>query len=99
MNKRLYISPPSVTQKEIDYVTAALKSNWIATTGEYIDLFERRLEEYLDNKAYVVALNSGTSAIHLALVLLGIKKGDEVLVQSNTHIGSVNPILLSSALF
>lgn len=97
MNKRLYISPPSVTQKEIDYVTAALKSNWIATTGEYIDLFERRLEEYLDNKAYVVALNSGTSAIHLALVLLGIKKGDEVLVQSNTHIGSVNPILYLGA--
>lgn len=94
---RLYISPPSVTQHEIDSVVKTLESNWIATTGEQIDLFENKIEDYLGEGVNVVALNSGTSAIHLGLKILGVTNGDEVMVQSNTHIASVNPVLYLGA--
>ncbi len=97
MKDRLYLSPPSMGDKELINVHNAVKSNWVATVGSYISQFEKDLEVYLGSDKYVVALNSGTSAIHIGLLLLGVTKGDEVLVQSHTHIASVNPVLYLGA--
>ena len=63
----------------------------------YIEKFESKLEDYYDNDKKIVALNSGTSAIHLALILSGVKKGDEVLCQSFTYIATVNPVIYQNA--
>lgn len=98
MNDRIYLSPPCLGNLESEYVQKAIKSNWIATVGSYIDEFESRLENYLGESKHVVALNSGTSAIHLGLKILGVTSGDEVLVQSHTHIASVNPIVYLGAI-
>ncbi|WP_298881785.1 aminotransferase class I/II-fold pyridoxal phosphate-dependent enzyme [uncultured Polaribacter sp.] len=62
-----------------------------------INNFESKLEDYYDNDKKIVALNSGTSAIHLALILSGVKKGDEVLCQSFTYIATVNPVIYQNA--
>lgn len=63
-----------------------------------VDEFESALENYLEKKSFVSALNSGTSAIHLALVLLGVKEGDEIICQSMTFSASANPILYQGAI-
>ena len=68
--------------KEIDYIKEAFESNWIAPLGPNVNEFENEIEYYLENKVNVAALSSGTAAIHLALILLGVKKGDEVICQS-----------------
>lgn len=68
-----------------------------STDSKYLSDFEAILENYLEEEKKVVALNSGTSAIHLALILSGVKKGDEVLCQTFTYIASVNPIMYQQA--
>lgn len=97
MNRRIYLSPPHMGGKEKNYIDLAFKENWIAPVGSNIDLFEEKIENYLGQEVQVTALNSGTSAIHLGLKLLGVQKDDEVLVQSHTHIASVNPVLYLGA--
>jgi dTDP-4-amino-4,6-dideoxygalactose transaminase len=82
---------------EPTYIAQAFQDNWIAPAGPHIDLFENRLVDFLDEKSQVVALNSGTAAIHLGLQLLGVQKGDVVLCQSLTFIASVNPVLYLGA--
>lgn len=82
---------------EQSFVDAAFGSNWISSIGSNIDGFEDDLQGYLKNNSYVTALNSGTSAIHLALQLLGVTKGDEVICQSFTFAASANPILYQGA--
>lgn len=79
------------------YINKAFQENWIAPAGSNIDEFESLLENYYGEGYHVVALNSGTSAIHLGLILLGVQNGDEVLVQSHTHVASVNPVLYLGA--
>ena len=71
--------------KEIKFVNDAFKTNWIAPVGPHIDLFEKELSNIHHNK-HVAVLQSGTSAIHLALNLLGVKKDDIVLCLSLIHI-------------
>ncbi len=78
---------------EQKYVKEAFESNWVAPMGANVDLFETDIQKYLNEKVYVTALSSGTAAIHLALLLLGIKEEDEVLCQSLTFTASANPIL------
>lgn len=97
MKKRIWLSPPDMNGLEPTYIENAFASNWIAPVGPNITAFEIALEDYLKNNAHVVALNSGTAAIHLALDMLGIKKGDEVLCQSKTFIASVNPVIYKGA--
>ncbi len=97
MKKRIYLSPPNMGGEEKKYIDSAFASNWIAPIGTNIDLFEEKVANYLGGNFKVTALNSGTSAIHLGLKLLNVQKQDEVLVQSHTHVASVNPVLYLGA--
>lgn len=81
---------------EQKYIQEAFDTNWIAPIGANIDAFELDLEKYLGS-GHVAAVSSGTAAIHLGLVLLGVKAGDEVLCQSFTFSASANPILYQGA--
>jgi dTDP-4-amino-4,6-dideoxygalactose transaminase len=78
--------------KEKYYVNEAFETNWIAPLGPNVDGFENDLAQYLGDGSHVAALSSGTAAIHLGLILLGIKSGDEVICQSMTFSASANPI-------
>jgi len=82
---------------EQSYVKEAFDSNWVAPLGPNVTLFEQAIEAYIDEDVYVAALSSGTAAIHLALSLLGVSRGDEVLCQSFTFSASANPILYLGA--
>lgn len=85
------VSGPSITQKEIDYVNDAVKNAWYADANLYNLKFENAFKNYIGSR-YAVALPSCTSAIHLALVALGIGPGDEVIVPDVTWIASAAPI-------
>ena len=79
------------------YIANAFKNNWIAPVGPNIGAFEELIEKFLNTEVNVTALNSGTAALHLALLLLGVSQGDEVLCQSLTFAASANPILYLGA--
>lgn len=89
---RIWLSPPHLGGQEQQYLDAAISENWIAPAGPQIDRFEGELENYIGYKKYAAALNSGTAAIHLALILAGVTKGDEVICQTLTFAASANPI-------
>lgn len=82
---------------EEQYIQAAIKSNWVAPLGPNVDTFEKQLESFIGNDKYVTAVSSGTAALHLALILLGVGPGDEVICQSFTFVASANPILYQGA--
>ncbi|WPO79512.1 DegT/DnrJ/EryC1/StrS family aminotransferase [Flavobacterium sp. KACC 22761] len=96
-SKRIYLSLSEESGFEQEYIQKALKSNWITSGGPNVNEFENELQNYFGQDNFVAALNSGTSAIHLALVLLGVKEGDEVICQSMTFSASANPILYQNA--
>ncbi|GAA3779585.1 DegT/DnrJ/EryC1/StrS family aminotransferase [Flavobacterium ginsengiterrae] len=96
-NKRIYLSLSQESGYEQEYIDRALKSNWITSGGPNVDEFENELQNYFGNENFVAALNSGTAAIHLALILLGVKADDEVICQSMTFSASANPILYQNA--
>lgn len=77
---------------EKDFVKEAFDTNWVAPLGPNVTGFEKDLEKYISSNAHVAALSSGTAAIHLGLILLGVQPGDEVLCQSMTFSASANPI-------
>ena len=91
MKEKIWLSSPHMSGREMKYINEAFATNWIAPLGPNVDKFEKELSEYLSVKS-CAALSSGTSAIHLALVVLGIKPGDEVLCSSFTFSASANPI-------
>jgi pyridoxal phosphate-dependent aminotransferase EpsN len=95
-NNRIYLSPPHMSGGERKYIDAAFADNWVAPLGPNVDAFERELAAYIGSKS-AVALTSGTAAIHLALVLLGVNRGDTVFCSSLTFIASANPILYQGA--
>ncbi|MFH6769265.1 aminotransferase class I/II-fold pyridoxal phosphate-dependent enzyme [Gaetbulibacter aquiaggeris] len=82
---------------EQKYVNDAFETNWIAPLGPHVDGFEQAIETYLENDVYAAVLSSGTASIHMALQLLGVGKGDEVLCQSFTFSASANPIVYQGA--
>lgn len=88
---RIYLSPPHMSGKEQQYIGEAFATNWIAPLGPNIDAFERQIAEYT-GAGGAAAVSSGTAAIHLALTLLGVGKGDTVLCQSFTFVATANPI-------
>lgn len=92
MPKAIHLSTPHIGQMERQYVDEACQSNWIACVGYNVDAFEQEFAAHVGSK-YAVALNSGTAALHLALIEAGIGLGDEVLVSDFTFCASVNPIL------
>ncbi|PBI84145.1 putative pyridoxal phosphate-dependent aminotransferase EpsN [Flavobacterium sp. ACN2] len=96
-NKRIYLSLSQESGFEQEYIQNALKSNWITSSGPNVDEFEYRIQNFFKNENFVTATNSGTSAIHLALILLGVKSGDEVICQTMTFVASANPILYQNA--
>ncbi|MEQ2525819.1 aminotransferase class I/II-fold pyridoxal phosphate-dependent enzyme [Bacillaceae bacterium CLA-AA-H227] len=93
---RIYLSPPHMSGNEQKYITEAFESNWIAPLGPNVDAFEEEIAKYVGVKG-AVAVSSGTAAIHLALSLLGIKKGDRVFCSTLTFVASANPILYQDA--
>jgi dTDP-4-amino-4,6-dideoxygalactose transaminase len=82
---------------EQKYVQEAFDTNWVAPLGPNVTGFEQDLESYIGHNAFVGALSSGTAAIHLGLILLGIQPGDEVICQSMTFSASANPIMYLGA--
>ena len=91
MHDRIFLSPPHLGNDEAQLVAEAFRSNWIAPLGPHVDAFERELAAYVDTP-HAVALSSGTAALHLALVALGIGQGDVVWVSSLTFAASVFPV-------
>jgi dTDP-4-amino-4,6-dideoxygalactose transaminase len=94
---KIWLSKPHIGDNEIKYVNEAFASNWIAPLGPHVDAFEQELQELTKSKN-AAALTSGTSAIHLALILCGVQSGDIVFCQSLTFSGSANPIAYQGAL-
>jgi perosamine synthetase len=82
---------PSLTANEKEYVNDCLNSTWISSEGKYITLFEDEFAKYLGTK-FSAAVSNGTGALHLALIWLGIGKGDEVIVPTFTYVPCVNTI-------
>ncbi len=97
MNHKIYLSSPHMGGNERAFVDQAFETNWIAPLGPNVSGFEEDLEAYLGEESAVAALSSGTAAIHLALILLGVQQGDEVLCQSMTFSASANPIVYQGA--
>ena len=97
-NPKIWLSSPHMGGTEQHYIKEAFDANWVAPLGPNVDGLEQDLESYLGNQACVGALSSGTAAIHLGLILLGVQAGDEVLCQSFTFSASANPILYQGAI-
>ena len=89
---RLFLSPPHIGSDELALVAEAFATNWVAPVGPHVDAFEAEFAAYT-GAAHAVAVSSGTAALHLALRLAGVSRGDEVLVSDLTFCASVNPIL------
>src|SRR5690606_26795646 len=98
MNSKIWLSSPHMGGREIEYVKEAFDTNWIAPLGPNVNGFEKDLEKYLGEATHVAALSSGTAALHLALVQLGVEAGDEVICQSMTFSASANPIKYLNAI-
>lgn len=97
-NSKIWLSSPHMGGTEQKYVQEAFDTNWVAPLGPNVTGLEQDLENYLGQNVFVGALSSGTAAIHLALVLLGVQAGDEVICQSMTFSASANPILYQGAI-
>ncbi len=94
---KIYLSSPHMGGTEQKYVNEAFQTNWVAPLGPNVNAFEESLETYLKEDSHVAVLSSGTAAIHLALIMLGVERGDEVLCQSITFSASANPIVYLGA--
>ncbi|NPA73309.1 MAG: aminotransferase DegT, partial [Epsilonproteobacteria bacterium] len=92
----MFLSPPHMSGNEQKYIDEVFKSNYIAPLGEFVDKFEDSVKDYVGTK-YALALSSATAGLHLALKVLGIKKGDFVLASTFTFIGSVAPVAYQGA--
>jgi len=94
---KIWLSSPHIGTNELQYVNEAFATNWIAPLGPHVNAFEQALQDQTQTK-HAAALSSGTSAIHLALILLGVKAGDTVFCQSITFSASANPIAYQGAI-
>ena len=95
-NKKIWLSSPHLSDNERKYVNEAFDSNWIAPVGPHINSFEEKISK-ISNDSHVAVLNSGTAAIHLALILLDVRRDDNVLCSSFTFAASTNPIVYLGA--
>ena len=91
MKQRIWLSPPHLTGKEIVFLQETLDANWVTVVGAQIEKFAAIISNYTQSP-YVTLCNSGTSALHLALQVLGVKRGDFILTSTFTFVASVNPI-------
>ncbi len=97
VHDKIWISSPHMGGSEEMYVQEAFDTNWVAPLGPNVDNFEKSIAGYVNEGIHVAALSSGTAAIHLALQLLGVGQGDEVICQSFTFSASANPIMYLGA--
>jgi len=93
---RIFVASPALHGRELDYVTEAVESTWISSHGRFIDAFEREFADFCQTK-HAITTNNGTTALHLALVGLGIGPGDEVLVPTVTYIATANAVTYCGA--
>jgi dTDP-4-amino-4,6-dideoxygalactose transaminase len=96
MISRIWLSSPHMGGSELKFVQDTFDTNWIAPLGPNVDEFEKTLAKFCNTK-YAAALSSGTSAIHLALIILGVSRGDEVIASSFTFSATINPIVYQGA--
>jgi perosamine synthetase len=92
----ILLSGPNVSGNEWKYVKECLDTAWVSSVGAYVDKFEQMVAEYSGTK-YAVAASNGTSALHIALELLGVKRNDYVITQNVTFIATVNAICYTKA--
>ncbi len=92
MKSKIWLSSPHMGGGELKYVQEAFDQNWVAPLGKNVDEFEVSIQNYIGEDKLVAALSSGTAALHLALIQLGVGPGDEVICQSFTFSASANPI-------
>mgnify|MGYP001296481821 FL=1 len=97
LHKKIYLSPPHLNGEEIDFIKDAIDSNWIAPLGPHVDAFESEVADYVGVKQ-AAALSSGTAALHLALEILGVQKGDHVFCSDLTFVASANAIRYLNAI-
>lgn len=97
MNPKIWLSSPHMGSEEFNFVKEAFDTNWIAPLGPHINGFEHDLEAFTGAK-YAAVLSSGTAALHLALIILGVQAGDEVMCQSFTFSATANPIVYLGAI-
>lgn len=90
--KKIYLSSPTMHGEELKFMTEAYDTNWMSTVGKNIDEIEKTVSEKLGCK-YAVALSAGTAALHLAMKLAGVKRGDKVFCSDTTFDATVNPIV------
>ncbi len=90
------VCEPTLKGNELKYVEDCIKTNWISSAGKYIKLFEEKFSEFCSTK-YGIACSNGTTALHLALESIGIKKGDEVIIPDFTMIATANAVIYSQA--
>jgi UDP-N-acetylbacillosamine transaminase len=96
LKKFFFLSSPHMSGNELKYIEKVFESNYIAPLGEYVNRFERSIKDYTGAKN-ALAVTSGTAALHLALRVLGVKEGDDVLASTFTFIGSINAIIYQNA--
>ncbi len=96
-NSKIWLSSPHMGGNELKFINEAFETNWVAPLGPNVTGFEKDIESYLQNNVFVGALSSGTAALHLGLILLDVKAGDEVICQSMTFSASANPIVYQGA--
>lgn len=98
MSKRMFLSSPHMSDEgyELEYIHDAFHKNWIAPLGENVNEFEGAVQAYLGG-GHPVALSAGTAALHLAMILAGVKAGDTVFCQDLTFSASANPVVYCGA--
>ncbi|HMI07334.1 MAG TPA: aminotransferase class I/II-fold pyridoxal phosphate-dependent enzyme [Flavobacterium sp.] len=97
-NTKIWLSSPHMGGTEQQFVQEAFDTNWVAPLGPNVSGFEQDLENFIGGHSHIAALSSGTAAIHLGLVMLGVGAGDEVICQSFTFSASANPIRYQGAI-
>src|SRR3989338_2336662 len=90
------VCKPTLKGNELKYVTDCIKSNWISSSGQYVNKFEEGFSKFCGAK-YGIACSNGTTAIHLALMAIGVKKGDEIITPTFNIISATNSIILCGA--
>ncbi|MEM9654729.1 MAG: aminotransferase class I/II-fold pyridoxal phosphate-dependent enzyme, partial [Actinomycetota bacterium] len=94
--ERIFLSAPDMRGREIEFVSSALKSGWIAPLGPDLDAFEAEISKLVEGR-YAVGLSSGTAALHLALLNCGVQPGDEVLCSTLTFVATANAVVQAGA--
>ena len=97
-SKRIWLSTPTMHGNEMKYIEEAFEKNWVAPLGFNVDAFEKEAAAYLNEDVYALALNAGTAALHLAIKLAGVKRGDRVFCTDMTFAATVNPVTYEGAI-